>query len=567
MYPLDRRLIAVPLSVLALVAALSGCGGSGSSGSPTAVAGLTATDANEQPRSAIKDGGTIRWAIDEFPRQWNLNHLDGATIAAASVTGALMPGAFGTDEKAALTVVTDYVKSAKLTSTKPRQVITYKLNRKARWSDGKPLTWRDYAAQWKALRSLDGKFLIADNTGYDRVQSVDRGADDYEFTVTFKRPFAEWQSLFNPVYPEATNSDPAVFNKGWLNKIPVTAGPFKLGRIDKSAQTITIVRDPNWWGAPAKLDSIVLRALIADAAIGAFVNGEVDVVDLGTEASAYKRASAARGGVVRRAAGSDFRHLTINGASDILSDPLVRKAVARGISREALAKADLAGLDWPIKTMGNHFFVNTQTGYEDNSGDVGEYDPKAAEALLDQAGWKRSGEQRVKNGKTLDLRFVIPTGQKISKQEAELTQQMLAQIGVKVTIKNVPLDRFFDDYVLEGDFDLTPFSWFGTPFPISSAQAIYAKPVKDSKGALQVQQNFARIGSDEIDRLMTTADVTLDPAKARALMNQADKLIWDEIHALTLYQQPQLWGVNEKLANAGAFGLGGPTYEDVGFVK
>ena len=559
------RVIAVAVLLLA-ACATAGCSG-GSSGTTRSVAGLTIEDANAHPRDTLKDGGTIRWAIDEFPRQWNLNHLDGATIAASTVTGALMPGTFGTDERAALTLVDDYVISAQITASKPRQVVTYELNRKAHWSDGKPITWREYAAQWRALRSLDGEYLVADNTGYERISNVERGKDDYEVVVTFSRPFAEWQSLFTPLYPVSTNSDPKQFNQAWKDKLPVSAGPFKLGKIDKSAQTITLVRNPEWWGDKPKLERIVMRTLTPDAAIGAFVNGEVDVVDLGTDASAYQRAKGATNGVVRVAAGPDFRHLTFNATSDVMRDPLVRRAIALGINRDAIAKADLAGLDWPVKTLGNHFFVNTQAGYRDNSGTNGRYDPDTARELLDQAGWKPAGKTRAKDGKPLTVRFLIPNDRPASKQEAELTQAMLKDIGVNVKLVSVPLDSFFEKYVTPGNFDIVPFSWFGTPFPISSAQSIYAKPVRDADGRLQIGQNFARIGSDEIDRLMSRADVTLDVAKAHDLLNQADKLIWDEGHSLTLYQQPQFWGVNAKLANVGAFGLSGAAYEDIGFVR
>ena len=392
--------------------------------------GLPLEDALTKDRDELKDGGTIRWATQEFPRQWNLNHVDGATVAAADVTSGMLPSAFGLDERADVVRIDAYVTDARVIAKKPRQVVRYRLNRKARWSDGKPITWREYAAQWKAMRGTDGRYQVADSTAYERIASVERGRDDYEVIVTFKKPFAEWQSLFDTIYPESTNRDPKSFNTDWEDRIPVSAGPFKLGKIDRAAQTITIVRNPKWWGDKAKLDKIVMRVLTPDAAIGAFVNGEVDVVDLGTEASAYKRAQGAAGGVVRVAAGSEFRHLTFNGTSDVLRDPVMRHAIALGINREAMAKADLAGLDYPARTMGSHFFVNTQAGYRDNSGEYGRYDPDEAERLLDQAGWKRSGDRRVKDGKTLTLRFLVPTGQPVSKQEAELTQAMLDQIGV-----------------------------------------------------------------------------------------------------------------------------------------
>jgi glutathione transport system substrate-binding protein len=552
------------LAALIVAGLLTGGCGAGPGGEGGA---LKRVDINATPRDQIKQGGTVRIAVDQFSTQWNSNHLNGPEASTSAVMGGLMPSPFRSDERATLSPDPNYVLSANVTSTSPRQVVTYRLNPKASWSDGKPITWRDYEAQWKALRSPSGPYQIASSTGYERIASVREGRDPYEVVVTFAKRYTEWQGLFGFLYPAATNSDPDTFNSGWLNKIPVTAGPFKLGKIDKTAKTVTIVRDPNWWGPPAKLDSIVFRALDVEASISAFVSGEVDVVDVGPNQSNYKRVRGVGGAAVRRAAGPDFRHFTFNGTSPILSDRNVRQAVAMAIDREAIARSDLVGLDWPVRTMNNHFFVNTQTGYVDKAGEVGRFDPAKSRRLLDQAGWRLSGEFRTKGGKTLELRFVIPSGVPTSRQEAGLAQAMLRKVGVKLDIRTVPENDFFDRYIQPGNFDITPFSWLGTPLPISSASSIYEKPVKDAKGELAIQQNFARIGSDEIDRLMSSAQEQLDLAKARDLMNQADKLVWDEVHSLVLYQRPQITAVKANLANMGSFGFQSTIYHDVGFVE
>lgn len=556
----------VALAGLALAGvAAGGCGG-GSGSSNNEQAAVKAVDINAQPRDKVKDGGTVRWAIDQFSTQWNYNQVNGPEASTSAVIGGLMPGTVIADEKANLAPDHNYVLSWKVT-TKPRQVVTYRLNPKAKWSDGKPITWRDYEAQWKALRSPSGPFQIASSTGYEQIASVARGRDDYEVVVTFAKPFGEWQSNFNPLYPAEYNGDPKKFNSGYLNKIPVTAGPFKLGKIDQTAKTVTIVRDPKWWGPPAKLDRIVFRALEVDAAINAFANGEVDIADVGPNPSNYKRAARRSDGAIREAGGPDFRHITINGTSPTLTDVNVRKAVAMAINREAIARADLTGLNWPARTMGNHFLVNTQVGYEDNSGDVGRFEPAKARQLLDQAGWKLSGTFRRKGGKTLALRFVIPTGIQTSRNEGELVQAMLKDVGIEVDIRPVPSDDFFDKFIIPGNFDLVPFSWLGTPFPISSAVSIYEQPTKDAKGELQIQQNFARVGSAAIDHLMARALRELDVGKARDLLNQADKLVWDEVHSVILYQRPSITAVTAKLANFGSFGFKTTIYPDIGFEK
>ena len=557
-----RRVAALAALVLAGLV-VGGCGGGpGEDGGA-----LKRVDINAKPRDQVRQGGTLRIAVDQFSTQWNSNHLNGPEASTSAVMGALMPSPFRSDEGATLSVDRNYVVSARLTSTSPRQVVTYRLNPRARWSDGKPITWRDYEAQWRALRSPRGPFQIASSTGYERVGGVRQGRDPYEVLVTFNRRYTEWQGLFSPLYPAATNSDPETFNTGWLNRIPVSAGPFKPGRIDQTAKTITIVRDPSWWGPPAKLDSIVFRALAVEASISAFVSGEVDVVDVGPNQSNYRRVRGVEAGAVRQAAGPDFRHFTFNGTSPILSDRNVRRAVAMAIDREAIARADLVGLNWPVRTMNNHFFVNTQTGYRDNSGEVGRFNQARARQLLDQAGWRRAGAFRGKAGRTLELRFVIPSGVPTSRQEAGLAQAMLRQVGVKLDIRTVPENDFFDRYITPGNFDITPFSWLGTPLPISSAASIYKEPVRDARGELVIQQNFARIGSAQIDRLMSRAQEQLNLSRARALINQADRLVWEEVHSLPLYQRPQITAVKANLANMGSFGFKSTIYQDIGFVE
>jgi peptide/nickel transport system substrate-binding protein len=568
-------LLAVLVSAAAFVVAA--CGGSdsgsdtGGNAKPTKSQEASATkqiDINEQPLDKVKQGGTIRWAVDQLSTQWNYNQINGPNSATAQVLYGVMPYAFIADKTATTSPNPDYLTSAKADNSSGKQVVTMEINPKAKWSDGTPITEKDFETQWNALKDPTSKYQIASSTGYDRIESVKQGKDEREVIATFSKPFADWKSLWSPFYPAKYQDSADHFNKGYFNKIPVTAGPFKVEKIDKSAKTVTMVADPNWWGAKPKLDRIITRSLEGDAGVNAFVNGEVDVNLLPNDPASYKRAKSAKGGVIRVAGGPDFRHFTFNGTSPNLSDVNVRQAIAMSINRNAINKADLTGLPWPARTMDNHFLVNTQAGYKSNSGTVGQYNPEKAKQMLDAAGWKQgSGGFRTKGGKTLELRFVIPVGIPASKQEGELTQAMLKDVGVKVTVQAVPSEDFFDKYVTPGNFDITPFSWLGTPFPISSAQSIYANPTKDSSGELQIQQNFARVGSKEIDDLMDKAEETLDPNEAFNLTNQADAAIWNEVHSVVFYQRPQMTGVNKNLANVGSYGFAQPDYAKIGFMS
>jgi len=544
--------------VAAVALVVSGCGGGGNAEPASA----TENQTNPVDRDQLTQGGDFRWALGGFPANFNYNQLDGTDDDNENVISALMPEAFEASADASLTVNEDYFTSIEVTSEDP-QVITYTINPDAVWSDGTPITAGDLTAQWHALNGTDDAYNVSSTTGYEQIATVEQGTDERQAVVTFTNVYADWQALFTPLYPASTNTDPEVFNTGWIDAPLLTAGPFMLDNIDTSAQTITLTPDPDWWGDKPILDNIIYRVMDPDASIDALANGEIDFVDIGSDADAYARATQLEGVELRRAGGPNFRHITINGTSPVLSDQNVRQALAKAIDRQTIADALLGPLGGKAQKLDNHIFMANQEGYQDNSGDVGTFDVEAANAQLDEAGWTRSGDAtRAKDGQELNIRFVIPSGVAASQKEAELVQNMLAQVGAAVEIQTVPVDDFFESYITPGDFDMTVFSWLGTAFPISPNTSIYGQPIDGD-----VQQNYARIGTQEIDDLFQQASQELDQEKARELGNEIDAAIWEEVHSLTLYQRPDLIAANAKLANFGAFGFADVQYQDIGFTE
>lgn len=558
--------IGVGLTAAALAVALgaSACSSSKSSPAPKAAPKATVNDINPVPRSQLKQGGTLTWPLDQFSTQWNYNEADGPETSTAAVVQALLPSYFHFDAGGTPSANTDYLTGEPTVSTVGgKQTVTYELNPKAKWSNGTPITEADFAAQWKALNGTNSAYNVASTTGYSQISNVAAGKSPEEVVVTFSSNFADWKSLFAPLYPASTNSTPDAFNKGWLNKIPVTAGPFKFQAFNATDKTVTVVRDPNWWGDPAILDSIVFKTVDIAATADAFASGEIDWFDIGPSATDYKKSVGVKGAKIRVAGGPNFRHMTLNGTSPMLSDVRVRQAVAEAVDRTAIAKSDLAGLPWPDKPLGNHFFVNNQNGYVDNSAAVGKYDPNAAKQLLDQAGWTQgSGQYRTKDGKTLELKLVIPDGVPVSANEGTLMQHFLAAVGIKLDIDAVNSDDFFDKYVNPGQFDITVFSWIGNDFPVSSNASIYQNPQ-----GTNIFQNFARTGSAQIDGMLTKAQADLDPKQAIADANAADAAIWQEAGVIPFYQRPDFVAEKANLANFGAFGFADTVYQNIGFTQ
>jgi peptide/nickel transport system substrate-binding protein len=572
--PARRR---VPARAALLAAALAvtafACSGGGAdkrtTGTTTDALDATANgnDINPVRRDALPDGGTLRWPLIAFPPNFNTGELDGTSADVANVVGALLPSMFAFDSEARPTVNKDYLDSAELTARDPKQVVTYRINPKAVWEDDTPITEVDFEAQWKAMSGSNPAYRIASSSGYDQIESVARGADDRGVVVTFRRPYADWKALFSPLYPASTNSDPAVFNDGWRARPLTTAGPFKFESLDETAKTVSLVRNPKWWGNPPKLDRIVFRVIDPGAQVDALINGEIDVLDVAADVNKLKRVEGAPGITVHKAAGPDFRSITLNGTGEILKDVNVRRALGMAIDRAAIARALVGPLGVEAKPLQNHIFMDSQPGYRDNAGVLSSPDVNGARKLLDDAGWKLEDSVREKDGKPLAVRFVVPNGVASSNQIAELVRAMLDGIGVRVDVLSVPTQEFFKQYILPGNFELTVFSFLGKPFPISSNKPSYVSPKPGKDGGLDFQQNFARIGTPRIDALFDQALSEFDEQKAIDLANQIDAAIWDEVHSLTLYQRPDIAATPSKLANFGAFGFASVVYEDIGFTR
>ncbi|WP_214321376.1 ABC transporter family substrate-binding protein [Nonomuraea sediminis] len=564
-----RYRVAVGAAILAM--AVSACGGgSADKNKPNAqssqeaqkqAADLPGATINAVAYDQVKQGGTIQLALTAWHNQWNYHELDGTHADVNAVIEPLMPTTMLVDDKGTVTNDPNFISEEKMDNSSGKQVVTYKINEKAVWSDGKPISAQDFISQWKALKGTDKKFKVSSSEGYDKIADVKQGATEKDVIVTYSVNYPDYTGLFAPLYPASTTGDPAVFNKGWADGFPVTAGPFKVDKVDQTAKTLTLVPNDKWWGQKPKLDKIIFRVVDSSATTNAFANGELDAVEIPSNSADLKRAKEIPGADVRKAAAPFQRHFTVNASSPMLQDVKVRQAVSMSINRDVIAQSDLKDMDWPVQTLGNHFYVNTQKGYQDNTEPYAQYHPDKAKQQLDEAGWKMDGEYRKKDGKVLTLRCIVPN-YALSKQECELAQAMLKEVGVKVDVQTVSDDDQFPKYITPGNFELAPFTWLGTPYPISSSSNIY-KSIK--AGVEDPGQNFARVGSADLDAKMDAAKTELDAAKAVQLANEADKMIWEEVHTIMLYQRPEIYAAKKTLANYGAFGFKSKDWTSVGF--
>ncbi|MCI3221976.1 ABC transporter substrate-binding protein [Streptomyces sp. NP-1717] len=420
-----------------------------------------AQDVAPAARDRIADGGTLRWAVDTVPTTLNAFQAD-ADATTSRVAGAVLPSLFTLDKTGRPQRNPDYLESAKIIEREPKQVVLYKLNQQAVWSDGRELGAPDFVAQWRALSGKDSAYWTARNAGYERIQKIERGANDLEVRVTFNKPYADWRGLFSPLYPKDVMGAPNTFNDGARTKLKSTAGPFQLKELDREDREVTLVRNPRWWGARPKLDSIVLSAVPRDKRAAALADGTLDLAEIdspvaqrikqaakgekgggagpqsGTgpqsaqpspsqsaandsddEKAAEKAAEAAqasrkkaneaiakytkeqkglRAYVVRKSLEPAFTQLALNGETGPLADERVRRAVARALDRQKLAEAVLKPLGLPANPPGSHLALAGQHAYADSSDALGEQDTQEAQGLLADAGWTPGGALKKEDG-------------------------------------------------------------------------------------------------------------------------------------------------------------------------
>jgi peptide/nickel transport system substrate-binding protein len=550
----------IPIAVASLVlGACSSGGGSTVATKPVASqAGLT--DINPHDRATLRAGGELRIAVTQLPDNWNYNEVDGPTGVGYEMISTLLPVLWLQQADGTVRSNPDYLTSVELTSQNP-QVVTYRINPKARWSDGTPLSWRDFAAQADSLSGQHKDFLVATTAGYEDVTSVKRGATDQEARVTFKTPYADWRKMFTPLYPVETSSSAAEFNTGWLSAPKLTAGPFVVQNIDTKNSTATVARDPKWWGTKPMLDRITFKVIPKAQLVTAFTTNQIDFFDIVSDGALAQRSRQLPGAVVRQAPATDYSALVFGATQNpALADARVRVALQQAIDTRTLVRQVLGPLERNPQPLGNHLFLAGASGYRDNSAIAG-FNQQAAGRALDAAGWQMSGQYRTKGGQTLTLRFVIGAGISTNAQIASIVQSQLARVGVKVDVVTVPSSGYFKNYVNVGKYDLATFRWGVDAFPLSSARSMFYLDPSN------VDENYGRIGSPAVNALIDQASGELGVAQLVSLEQRIDQEVWRTGSMLPLFQTSGAVTERADVANFGAAGYASIPFDwvNVGF--
>jgi peptide/nickel transport system substrate-binding protein len=527
----------VGLACIAVVAAA--CGSSPSKPASSPSSGSTSS-------SGIKHGGAVTYAIDQTIPGFNINTSADAEFVLQEVMNQVWPSVFvqGADLKPVLN--TDLVTSAKVTSTSP-ETIVYDINPKAVWSDGTPINADDFIYNWQAqsgqsqYKDINGQaYDDASTTGFSSIQSVTGSNGGHTVTVTFSKPFGDWQSLFSDLVP-AHVAKKVGWNTGFNNwQNIVSGGPFVISNYVKD-QTVTETPNPKWWGKKAYLSSLTFRILSDDSTgPAAMQNNEVQVFNPSAASQSVQKALQQVPGITTDLpAGLEFEHLDFNEANPYLAKVGVRQAIALGIDRQDLINRTVGELNSAIKPIGNRLFLPTQPQYVDNGSAYAKPDPAKAKQLLQAAGMTMGSDgyfhptSGPEAGQDFTLTLETTSGEPLRQSEEEIVQSDLKAIGVKIQIQNADAATFFGTNLPKGEFQLAIFAWVDTIYP-SGNLSIYCSYTNTANCG----ENWNHYANPQVDSLLNQAVGTIDPVAATKLYNQADKLLWTDMDTLPFFQRP-----------------------------
>lgn len=225
---------------------------------PTTTTSQTATTA--AGAEGEDDSGTrtqLQVGIDPVRAGFNPHLASDASAVVDAIAERTLPSAFrdGVRDEDLL------VGASRLPGGQAPFRVRYVIAPEAQWSDGTPVTGRDFVYLWRGMTTTPGVLEPAGYRAIERIRVSGPGGNTVD--VDFAQPVAEWKALFSNLLPShLLAADASDFSYALRNTIPASAGRFLMAEADRVRGTITLNRNDRYWGAhPSEVDILTLSAL------------------------------------------------------------------------------------------------------------------------------------------------------------------------------------------------------------------------------------------------------------------------------------------------------------------
>jgi peptide/nickel transport system substrate-binding protein len=454
--------------------------------------------------------------------------------------------------------------------------VTWKLKQGVKWSDGKPFTAADVVFTYNFISNSAVGASTAAN--YEAVKSIE-AINDYTVKIDFKDKNPAWSLPFvghnGIVLPRHIFEKYSGANarEAPANLLPVGTGAYRVAQF-KPGDIIIYEANPFFREAnkPAfKRVELKGGGDATSAARAVLQTGDADYAwNLLVEAPILKQLEAAGKGKIEASSGTFVERILINQTDPnkqtkdgersslqfphpFFSDKKVRQAFNYAIDRDTIVKQlyGVAGRPTANHLVLPEIYNSPNTTFEFNL--------KKAAALLDEAGWKDTNGNgiRDKNGVEMNVLFqtsVNPLRQKIQ----EIVKQQLTSLGVKVDLKSIDSSIYFandpanPDTVARFQADIQMFSnGNSNPDPGAYMKNWTCEEIAQKKNNWS-KPNSSRYCNPEYDKLWKQSAIELNPEKRRQLFIQMNDLLIKDAIVIPLVARANVNGVSNRLAGVEA---------------
>lgn len=410
-----------------------------------------------------------------------------------------------------------------------------------KWSDGKPITAQDVAFTYNLMltdevaRTANGSFV----TNFESVAAT----DDKTVVIKTKAPQVTMLALDIPIVPKHVWEKVTNIKDYANDQMPVVgSGPFVLTE-HVAGQFIKLKTNKNYWRGAAKYDELhFVYFQNSDAAVQALGKGEVDLVN--RMAPAQFDSLDGKAGVTRnKAQGRRFTELLINPGAQTkagvpigdgnpaLKDVRVRRAIAQAVDLDALVQR--VNLGYAEKGAGLVPPVFGKWHWQPGAGELRKFDPAAANAALDAAGYPR------KDGTRFTLRLTGRAGRAYDEQASEYLKRSMSEVGIGLDVRLVS-DNQLNEVTTAATYDLAFSGWATNVDPdfILGLHTCAQRPGADGKGGT-TDSYFC---DETYDQLYARQLSEFDEGKRVEIVKQMQARFYDQVPAVVLAYENALEG-------------------------
>jgi peptide/nickel transport system substrate-binding protein len=420
------------------------------------------------------------------------------------------------------------------------RVITFHLRPDARWSDGAPITADDVRFTFDVQRD---ERISAPGLEIKRFIEAVEVVDPHTVRFRFSRVYPYQLMDANDGHIIPRHAWGAVPLERWestdFGTMLVTGGPFRVASHAR-AQTLTLERDPLWWGAPRPyLDRLVFR-VVPDSGgqLAQLLAGHLDLVEVVPPREAGRIAARPELELLRLP-GRTWGFVAWNNRRPAFADRDTRRALSFAINRAALVESVYHG----YARVGRGPVLASMWAFNNRLEEL-PFDPARARELLARAGWRADdGDGTLeRGGRRFEFDLLLPAGNNLRRDMALLIQADLARLGIRCRPREVESAAMLA-LLDTGDFDasLTAYTE-GTKVDLAG---VWATPSAEGGS-----YNVAGYSNPEVDRLIAEADAVADFRAAKPILDRVQELIVADQPVTFLYESDKLVAISRRIRGA-----------------